>query len=408
MNKVRAWLLLPAFLVSIGWSHGQQSLAANLPLSEKAEPRTFDLESLEASTSERQKNYLRKDAVMARSSGRMGGVDSGSGTLVLKDGSSRLLDFYNFPAFGSNQQPSLKIRLSQAGQTCQLETFSLRHLPHGGYVEALLGPVLEGIGAAEQDVLESALGLTPFAFVNRNLAPESLDPKSFIRNRSDEIVLIPAAFYQKGDGVLVSLPLFNGMSFQDQLGLLVHEILRQASIGFELSIPDKELQQLTVALTRKKSEILAKNVSESFSNSKLPAELFTGLLTSFSVRADLNSLCAWMENRGNKPGPACQSLESADANDIYKKIPAIKAEVLNQVAASKASFDPSQSEEQRWNNLMLWSHRMRQDHIRNISVQRSFTFNLFTEKALKDSAGKADQQCSEILTSLENARIIQK
>jgi hypothetical protein len=337
-----------------------------------------------------------------------GGVDIGGGTLVIDGAEETFLDLYNFPPTTLNFQPGLKVSFTALDRRCGVRSHALRELPHYGYVLDVLQPILDRSMGSE-DALETAISSTRFTFVDSELAQAALDPKVYVRERGREIQLKPLATYVKGVGVVASLPELSRMRLQGQLAMFVHELLRQVSIGLDLSLSDKELQEITSLAIQKKLVTLDTSLRSGFEKSRLPSDLDSGFFTPYSIRADLNFVCAWMENRGHDKGPACSELERAEAKDVYRLLPSLKQEVLKSLISEKdtnsSAATNDETQDKAWTNLLLNARSFRSSTMR---VYRNGGATLFPSRLRRNQEREADylEACSDLMKLLAKLEIL--
>lgn len=348
-------------------------------------------EKMEKSFSERQKAYLKKES--KGSSYLSGGIDSGGGALVIKNGTATLLDFYNF-SFWSFPQRGHTLEIPT---DCPIETIRVFDTPLAGYLDNLLTPILDG---EQTRTLESALTSLQVSFIDKEFTQAALDPKAYVPP-SKSLQLVPAALYIKSQGVLISLPTFNQLSLKNQLGLLIHEVLRQISIGFELAISDKDLQELTSIITQKKAGELLEKEKYEFQKYELPPNLFNGIFSSYVLRANLNYACARMEELGQTLGQGCESLATTDIREIYKILPSIRDEVLSNLPNS--NLRPTQA----WKNVLTFYESLRKARVHRISSSVNSELKLFSKRsrALQKTT-RRNNMCSGFLMALDAEGLI--
>lgn len=350
-------------------------------------------EKMENSFSERQKQYLNSNP----SNSLSGGIDSGGGTLVIRNGKATLLDFYNFP-FWSFPQRGLTVE-SPKLDTCPIETTRIFNTPFADYLSSLLSPILD---EEQTKTLESALTSLQVSFIDKELTQMALDPKAYVPT-SKSPKLIPAALYIKGQGVIISLPTLNRLSLKNQLGLFVHEILRQISIGFELGISDKDLQELTSLIMQKKVDELLEQERHKFQKAELPPEIFNGIFSSYVLRANLNYACSRMEELGEPLGVGCKSLATADIQEIYNILPNIRTEILNSLPSSNLP------ETQAWQNVLKFYESLRQSRVYRISSPANSQLSKFTTRSRSLQIGTTrDNICSGFLMALDAEGLIKE
>jgi len=272
-----------------------------------------------------------------------GGIDTGGGTLIhVKRGifsSTQLIDLYNFTPY-LNEPSFKKIRIppSSLPNSCEL-TNSLS----GGFLDRLfkyqirsiMDPLTKslrdenGFAGMNRNLVTEAMDKTEFIFSERRLGEAAVDHKAYLKENSDHIQRIPLAVYIQGQGTIVSLPDFNEMSGQDQVGLIVHEVLRQISIGFKLYLSDYDLQKITAQLMSRSKNNWPVNDDKEFLETNLPQEVYMGPFTKYVVRALLNDVCSFasLANPKFEEGSECQNLPTVDVNQIYSKIENIKNEI---------------------------------------------------------------------------------
>lgn len=365
-------------------------------------PGSEKLEKIEISYLNRQKTFIKNRNGIPGFQKIMGGVDTGGGTLFVKGSEVTLLDFHNFP-FSAVKQPGIHLKKRTL---CFAETFNIRALPFLGYLDDVLSPLIDdSLPFQYQQVLEEALQTLQFTFIDAEFSKEATDPNAFVQ-KADKPYLVPVAIYIKGQGVLISLPLFNNLNLRDQLGLIVHEVLRQASIGFELAISDRDLQSLTSVIMRKESLALQKKEKISSIKAKVPPNLFNGILTSHTLRADLSFLCSYLAGQGKATGPGCQSLARSNPEGIYQVLPLIRKEALQAYAHIDSGFDDTEHDAS-WENILTRMNSFRQLRVSSMKISNSSVFRAFSYQSLRSqTSSDVAQICSGFRRALKEEKLI--
>lgn len=179
---------------------------------------------------------------------KLGGVDSGGGTLVVTSQTKGLLDLYlyNYKAFNS-QEPGLELP----------ETPSYKDHGFDALVnsESLLIPMTLSQIEKWKDsspiivnLVTKALKELPIYYVNAKL-----NFKNQMIYIPDNINLPPgtldlAAYYLKDMGVFIEKNTFDRLSIKNQMGLLIHEALRHRQLSFESGMSNAVIQKLTALM----------------------------------------------------------------------------------------------------------------------------------------------------------------
>ena len=272
-----------------------------------------------------------------------GGVDTGGGTLIRINRGlfsySQLIDFYNFaPNLNESSYKKIRIPPTNIPNSCPLRpSFNGRTLNRlfENQILSVMMPLAMGsrdetaFAGINRNLILEAMDNTEFIFSERRLGEAAVDSKAYLKESSNHIQRIPLAVYIQGQGTIASLPDFNEISGQNQVGLIVHEILRQISIGYKLYVSDYDLQEITAQLmSRSKSSWLITN-DEEFLKARLPQEIYMGPFTKYAVRALLNDICSFaqIDNPDYHEGPECKNLPAMEISKIYSKIQSIREEI---------------------------------------------------------------------------------
>jgi hypothetical protein len=189
------------------------------------------------------------------SNSSLGGVDSGGGNLIkLKTGEYRLLDTYLAKSSRSSssltQIPSLKIGHTRALRAWGVDNIITNTFTHEQFIFERL-TLWQNHSPLTIALLKQALLKLPVYVVDYDLGLSDLRfylPPDF--NVSEVEAIETAAIYFKDFGVFISRRLFNLLSFEDQMGLILHESLRHVQVSYGLQMSDQLLQELTVSLLR--------------------------------------------------------------------------------------------------------------------------------------------------------------
>jgi hypothetical protein len=272
-----------------------------------------------------------------------GGIDTGGGTLV-KAGSGwfrsfeGLLDFYNF---APNIVPDayVKSKIHSSLFNCDLYKMESSILD-AAIMKHQISEVMYPLTAGRSESLSTFIGNlslidnaqsgASFIFSQRSLGPEALDTKAYIRPNHDTLERTSLAIYIQGQGTLISAPDFNRLFGRDQVGLIVHEILREVSIGYELYVSDYDLQKITAELVSKSTKGWFLKDDQEFKATKLPEKVFMGPFTKYAVRSILIDICEYLSVAypERQPGPECKSLSNVDVDKIYSKVELVHHEVV--------------------------------------------------------------------------------
>lgn len=350
---------------------------------------------------EKQKENLETNALKL-----MGGVDSGGGTIVLKSGIPSLLDFYNFPLENDSRLPGNPILTPSSDPSCTLHTFQFDKLSMSSTIFEILAPLLIYAKDFPRQTLVNAYMTTPVSFIERRFTSQALDTKSYLPSESKDFSLLPAAIYIKGLGILISQPTFNSMPYYHQIGLLIHELLRQMSIGFELAIPDIELQQWTSQLVQGKISVQkTKDFHSEFEKTDLPSDLFVSLFTPYIIKADLSYLCHWMAREKGSLGPSCQALQSASTQLVYSYVAQVREEVLSLYIKDDTDIT-EQKRRDIWHSLVLQAHSYRKTY--SLYWADHSVLNLFSQNNFIENGKNKNIYCSEFTQALVNEGLIEK
>jgi hypothetical protein len=160
-----------------------------------------------------------------KSGGGGGGSDSGGGSFLIKNNSLILKDFAGYNFFDSNNQ-KFKIKTTM---TLSLTGFQNIRLENSLYDQLItLSNRQNNFGISKL----LRIGLENIQFV-------ATTKKLFINSQR------VAAVYKKKMGTFLDVEIFNALDANSQKGLIIHETLRQLSIGFELGLTEPEIEQLT-------------------------------------------------------------------------------------------------------------------------------------------------------------------
>lgn len=184
-----------------------------------------------------------------------GGVDSGGGNLVLlKSGKLRLLDFYihseNSSQSNLNSLPAIPIKETKALRSWGIDALHARSTIYTETIHELLRQ-LETTSPFAASLISSAIFHMPIYVVNYELALQ--DNHFYLPNgklNKDAEKIVTGAIYFKNFGVFVSKKHFDLLSFEDQVGLLIHESLRHLQITHDFHFSDQDLQELTRAIVQ--------------------------------------------------------------------------------------------------------------------------------------------------------------
>ena len=191
-----------------------------------------------------------------------GGVDSGGGSIVLRqDGSPQLLDFFVHKSVQSRSglesiQP-IKIKSTSALNEWGIDRLDRLDRESTIYHAALDKLILkaETTSPFMSSLIRNAIFNLPIYVVDYDLGLKDKHyylPKAQKNNDIREVVT--GAVYFKNFGVFVSKKIFDKLNFEDQVGLLLHESLRHLQITHEYNFTDQELQTITTAIIQSYSK----------------------------------------------------------------------------------------------------------------------------------------------------------